>query len=43
MAKIQNAIVAIPGGSSAGDEPDGSAKLLLLFRNPNVKGSGYVP
>ncbi len=37
--KIQNAqIIAIPGGSSAGDEPDGSAKFIAtVFRNPNVK------
>jgi len=30
-------IVAIPGGFSGGDEPDGAAKLIVsLFRNPEV-------
>lgn len=31
-------IVMIPGGFSAGDEPDGSAKFIAtMFRNPRVK------
>ncbi|MGM0548058.1 MAG: phosphoribosylformylglycinamidine synthase [Bacillota bacterium] len=31
-------IVAIPGGFSAGDEPDGSAKFIAaVFRNPQIK------
>ena len=30
-------IVMIPGGFSAGDEPDGSAKFIAtVFRNPKV-------
>ncbi len=33
----QSQIVAIPGGFSGGDEPDGSAKFIVsLFRNPYV-------
>ena len=31
-------IIMIPGGFSAGDEPDGSAKFIAsLFRNPKIK------
>lgn len=31
-------IIALPGGFSAGDEPDGSGKFIAaVFRNPNVK------
>ena len=30
-------IVMIPGGFSAGDEPDGSAKFIAtVFRNPRI-------
>ncbi|MDW7668801.1 MAG: phosphoribosylformylglycinamidine synthase, partial [Bacillota bacterium] len=33
-------IIAIPGGFSAGDEPDGSGKFITsVFRNPNVSNS----
>lgn len=33
----QSQIIAIPGGFSAGDEPDGSAKFIAtVFRNPRV-------
>jgi phosphoribosylformylglycinamidine synthase len=37
--KIQGSqIIAIPGGFSAGDEPDGSGKFIAaVFRNPHVK------
>jgi phosphoribosylformylglycinamidine synthase len=36
--KIDNAqIIAIPGGFSAGDEPDGSGKFIAaVFRNPTI-------
>ena len=36
---IENAqIIAIPGGFSSGDEPDGSGKFIsTVFRNPNLK------
>ena len=31
-------IVMIPGGFSAGDEPDGSGKFIAtMFRNPRIK------
>ncbi len=31
-------IIMIPGGFSAGDEPDGSGKFIAaIFRNPNIK------
>lgn len=31
-------IIALPGGFSAGDEPDGSGKFIsVMFRNPKVK------
>ncbi|MFU0825466.1 MAG: hypothetical protein ACFWTK_10885 [Clostridium sp.] len=31
-------IIALPGGFSAGDEPDGSGKFIAtVFRNPKVK------
>ena len=34
----QSQIVAIPGGFSAGDEPDGSGKFIAtVFRNPYIK------
>jgi len=39
LAKAINGsdIVALPGGFSGGDEPDGAAKLIVaLFRNPDV-------
>ncbi len=30
----------LPGGFSAGDEPDGSAKFIAtIFRNPKIKDS----
>lgn len=37
--KIQHSqIIAIPGGFSAGDEPDGSGKFIsAVFRNPHVR------
>jgi len=37
--KIANAqIIMIPGGFSAGDEPDGSAKFIVaFFRNPRIR------
>jgi phosphoribosylformylglycinamidine synthase len=36
----QSQIVVIPGGFSAGDEPDGSGKFIAaVFRNPRVKES----
>jgi phosphoribosylformylglycinamidine synthase len=37
--EIKNAqIIALPGGFSAGDEPDGSGKFIAaMFRNPRVK------
>jgi phosphoribosylformylglycinamidine synthase len=37
--KILNAqVVAIPGGFSAGDEPDGSGKFIAaVFRNPHIR------
>ena len=36
--KIANSqIIALPGGFSAGDEPDGSAKFIVtIFRNPKI-------
>ena len=36
---INNAqIVMLPGGFSAGDEPDGSGKFIAtMFRNPKIK------
>ena len=40
MAKAisQSQIVAIPGGFSGGDEPDGSGKFITaFFRNPRIK------
>lgn len=39
VKKIENAqIIMIPGGFSAGDEPDGSGKFIAaVFRNPRVK------
>lgn len=40
LVKAINAsqIVALPGGFSAGDEPDGSGKFIAtMFRNPRVK------
>ncbi len=39
--KINNAqIIAMPGGFSAGDEPDGSGKFIAaVFRNPSIKDS----
>ncbi|WZL73926.1 phosphoribosylformylglycinamidine synthase [Clostridiaceae bacterium 35-E11] len=39
VKKIENAqIIAIPGGFSGGDEPDGSGKFIATaFRNPRVK------
>jgi phosphoribosylformylglycinamidine synthase len=38
IAKSQ--ILMIPGGFSAGDEPDGSGKFIAaFFRNPHVKGA----
>lgn len=39
VAKINNSqIIMIPGGFSAGDEPDGSGKFIATaFRNPRVK------
>lgn len=34
----QSQIIAIPGGFSGGDEPDGSAKFIAtVFRNPRIK------
>jgi phosphoribosylformylglycinamidine synthase len=34
----QSQIVAIPGGFSAGDEPDGSGKFIAaIFRNPHIR------
>ena len=34
----QSQMIAIPGGFSGGDEPDGSAKFITaFFRNPDVK------
>jgi len=36
----QSQIIAIPGGFSGGDEPDGSAKFITaFFRNPAIKES----
>lgn len=36
----QSQIIAIPGGFSAGDEPDGSGKFIAaFFRNPAIKES----
>ncbi len=37
--KINNSqIIALPGGFSAGDEPDGSGKFIAaVFRNPRIK------
>jgi phosphoribosylformylglycinamidine synthase len=36
----QSQILALPGGFSAGDEPDGSAKFIVnVLRNPQVKHS----
>ena len=37
--KIANSqIIAIPGGFSGGDEPDGSGKFITaFFRNPRIK------
>ncbi|MDF2634448.1 MAG: phosphoribosylformylglycinamidine synthase [Pelosinus sp.] len=39
VKSIQNAqIIMLPGGFSAGDEPDGSGKFIAtLFRNPRIK------
>ena len=39
VKEIRNAqIIALPGGFSAGDEPDGSGKFIAaMFRNPRVK------
>lgn len=39
VAKINNSqIIMLPGGFSAGDEPDGSGKFIATaFRNPRVK------
>ncbi len=39
VKKIENAqIVMLPGGFSAGDEPDGSGKFIAsMFRNPRIK------
>ena len=39
VEKINNCqIIALPGGFSAGDEPDGSGKFIAtVFRNPRVK------
>ncbi|MCT4621774.1 MAG: phosphoribosylformylglycinamidine synthase [Marinisporobacter sp.] len=39
VKNINNAqIIALPGGFSAGDEPDGSGKFIAtIFRNPEVK------
>lgn len=39
--KIDNSqIIALPGGFSAGDEPDGSGKFIAsVFRNPFIKDS----
>ena len=41
IEKIRNTnIIAIPGGFSAGDEPDGSGKFITsVFRNPYIKES----
>lgn len=36
----QAQIIMLPGGFSAGDEPDGSAKFIAtIFRNPKIKDS----
>ena len=36
----QSQIVMLPGGFSAGDEPDGSGKFIAaMFRNPEIKDS----
>ncbi len=36
----QAQIIMLPGGFSAGDEPDGSAKFIAtMFRNPKIKDS----
>ena len=42
-AKINNSqIIAIPGGFSAGDEPDGSGKFMAaVFRNPKVRDATH--
>ena len=39
VKSIQNAqIIMLPGGFSAGDEPDGSGKFIAtMFRNPRIK------
>ena len=39
VKKINNSqIIALPGGFSAGDEPDGSGKFIAtVFRNPRIK------
>lgn len=39
VKRINNAqIIALPGGFSAGDEPDGSGKFIAtVFRNPRIK------
>ncbi|MCL4440053.1 MAG: phosphoribosylformylglycinamidine synthase subunit PurQ, partial [Firmicutes bacterium] len=39
VRKIENSqIIMLPGGFSAGDEPDGSGKFIAtIFRNPKVK------
>ena len=39
VKRIENAqIVMLPGGFSAGDEPDGSGKFIAtMFRNPRIK------
>ena len=42
MVKIidKSQIIMIPGGFSAGDEPDGSGKFIAsIFRNPRIKDS----
>jgi phosphoribosylformylglycinamidine synthase len=39
VKEIRNSqIIALPGGFSAGDEPDGSGKFIAaMFRNPSIK------
>ena len=39
VSMIKNSqIVMLPGGFSAGDEPDGSGKFIAtMFRNPRIK------
>ena len=45
MAKlIGSQIIAIPGGFSGGDEPDGSQVLITaFFRNPSIKEAVHTP